>query len=207
MLFQSSELATVELWSPMTNWCCSRIWWIGLDKCELLELCAEWSGVKSIFFSAWQWLSGVQVHVTCRRWNIPNLQLHADDRSFSLLSVFLLCSASTDRAAAGEVFWGNSSHTVCIWQVFLYFIFFKIYFYFIFFIPFHRPCWCLLEEVWLYLILSLHSLEGSSKGAPAFTVLYFMVLLHLILFWGALWGSFPAAAPLSFLYPSHLGLC
>lgn len=165
MLFQSSELAAVKLWSPMTNWCSSRIWWIDPDKCELLELCTEWSGVKLIFLSAWQWLTAVQVHVTSRRWNIPNLQFHADDRSFSLFSAFLLCPASMGRAAAlrGEVP-GVTFLTECVYLAGFYF---------------YPPSQAMLEEVCLSFLLSLHSLEGSFGGA--FPALYFLLLLHLIL--------------------------
>lgn len=67
------------------------------------------------------------MHVTCRRWDIPNLQLHADDRSFSLC---FQCPASVGRAAAlkGQVPWGDFSHGVCesgrflfYWQAMLVF--------------------------------------------------------------------------------------
>lgn len=192
MLFKSSELAAVELWSPMTNWCCSRIWWIDPDKCELLELRAEWSGVRPIFLSAWQWLTGVQAHVTCRRWGIPNLQLHADDRSFFLC---FLCPASVGRAAAlkGQVPWGNFSHEVCESGRFL----------FVFPSRGHAGvCWRKVGCTSLWACIPWNAFQRSPS---TYSSVFRAALAPL--FWGALWGSFPAAAPLGFLCSSCLGLC
>lgn len=98
---------------------------------------------------------------------------------FPVFSVSCFCGQGSCTKRASSMGW-LFSWSVWIWQVFIC-------------IPLQRPCWCLLEEGWLHFPLSLHSLECSSKGAPALTVLCFVLLLHL--YFGELFEA-PSLQPL-----------